>query len=137
MVHLISPYVFLFTASCTCILSLNIYQLIQFDPELSRMRFVKLIIEFITVLVGYFLLLNISEISDDCNGLLRKAMADSAWTRCSYRTRKDFCMLLRRVQRPHHLKFYNGAIVLSRVFFLKNLKVAYSFLNYMRLTRRG
>lgn len=133
MTHLISPYVFLFTICCTCILSLNLYQIMLLDLEVSKIRSVKLLSEFITVLVGYFMLVNVSEISDDCNGLLRRALIHSAWVQCSYRTQRDLCILLRRVQKPNHLKFYSGAIVLSRVFFLRNMKVAYSFVNYMRL----
>lgn len=136
MIQSIGPYVLLFTFCCTFILSLNLYQIMTLDLEVSKVRTIKLLCEFTTALVGYFMIVNISEISDDCNGLLRRALNGSAWDQCPYRTQRDICMLLRRLQRPNHLSFHEGALVLSRAFYLKNLKIAYSFMNYMTIGKK-
>uniref|UniRef100_A0A8D8Z3Y1 Uncharacterized protein n=1 Tax=Cacopsylla melanoneura TaxID=428564 RepID=A0A8D8Z3Y1_9HEMI len=114
-------------------MALLIYQVMFFDSKLSRMRFIKLNMEVVAVFGDLFYLINVSEISDDCNGLLRRALVDCSWTKCSSKTRRDICMLLRRVQRSHHMKFYDGAIVLSRVFFLNITKIAYRFVNFVRI----
>uniref|UniRef100_A0A8D8X2I6 Odorant receptor n=1 Tax=Cacopsylla melanoneura TaxID=428564 RepID=A0A8D8X2I6_9HEMI len=105
----------------------------MFDPELYGLRFFKLTMEFLAILGTIFFTIDGSEMADDCNGLLRRALVDCSWTKCSSKTRRDICMLLRRVQRSHHMKFYDGAIVLSRVFFLNITKIAYRFVNFVRI----
>ncbi|KAL1460539.1 hypothetical protein WDU94_012516 [Cyamophila willieti] len=110
-----------------------LYQIMFFNPELSRMRFAKLNMESATIFAAIFFLMNVSEISDDCNGMMRRALAECSWNNCSSKTQRELCMLLRRVQCCHHMKFYDGAIVLSRVFFMDITKFAYSFVNFVKI----
>uniref|UniRef100_A0A8D9BJM6 Uncharacterized protein n=1 Tax=Cacopsylla melanoneura TaxID=428564 RepID=A0A8D9BJM6_9HEMI len=104
-----------------------------FDPALSVFRLLKLILEAGTVLVGTFFLANMSELLDDCNGRMRTALADCSWINCACATQRDICILLRRVQCALHLKFCNGLIVVTRMKYLDAVKLAYSFVNYMRV----
>ncbi|KAL1462430.1 hypothetical protein WDU94_014264 [Cyamophila willieti] len=74
-----------------------------------------------------------SEIAADCNVLLNTALINAEWTKCSITTRKDLCMLIRRVQCTDYLSFNGGAILTNRIFYLKLIKVAYTFVNFMKL----
>lgn len=131
---LLSPVMILVIFTCTLIIATILCQLMLFDiSQLSTLRLAKLIVELWTVLAGYFFIVNVSEISDDCNELMRQALINCNWTACTNETQKDLRLLLLKVQKPHHLVFYNGALILSRMFFLKTLKIAYSFVNFMSL----
>uniref|UniRef100_A0A8D8VQ11 Uncharacterized protein n=1 Tax=Cacopsylla melanoneura TaxID=428564 RepID=A0A8D8VQ11_9HEMI len=113
------------------LISLCVYQLVAASSELSPMRYIKLLASFVGIMCEFYLICNSSEEADDCNMLLANAVKYSSWEKCNYRTRRDLRMMLRRVQCPNHLRFNQGLVVLSRVYFLKIVKVAYSFVNFM------
>ncbi|KAL1458490.1 hypothetical protein WDU94_008636 [Cyamophila willieti] len=115
------------------IIPLCLYQMVTADSgTISIMRYFKFIAELIATLMQYYFMCNASEMADDCHGALRTALVRSRWDRCSYGMRRDLLMLVRQAQRPNYMSFYNGAIVLSRVQFSKVVKVAYTFINFMR-----
>ncbi|KAI5743779.1 hypothetical protein M8J77_022094 [Diaphorina citri] len=99
------------------------------------MRIFKFFIEFITVATQYFFLNNCSEVMDDCNTMVCRSITFSHWQHCTRDTKRGLMSLLRIVQRPNHLKFYGGMIILSRVFYLNAVKIAYSFVNFMRMQK--
>ncbi|KAL1459060.1 hypothetical protein WDU94_011070, partial [Cyamophila willieti] len=111
-------------------ISLCLHQIIVSPSSLPALRYWKFIQGSIGVGMEYFFFCDSSEVVDNCHGWIRKAVAESRWDRCSNRTKKDLCVFIRRVQQPNYLKFHNGAIVLSRIFFLKVCKVAYTFSNF-------
>ncbi|KAL1454362.1 hypothetical protein WDU94_010631 [Cyamophila willieti] len=113
---------------------LCLYQLTASSIKyISKARFYKLVLEFIGVLIEYFLLCHFSEKLDDSQICVNRAIVKSHWYKCSKNTRRDICMLLRRTQGSNHLSFYKGVIVLSRGYFLSVVRLSYSFVNFMRL----
>uniref|UniRef100_A0A8D8W000 Uncharacterized protein n=2 Tax=Cacopsylla melanoneura TaxID=428564 RepID=A0A8D8W000_9HEMI len=115
------------------IFSLFLYQLTLTSPSSisSALRYYKLVAEFVFFGYQHFFLCNSSDLLDNCNGNILRAVRNSAWMTCSSRTRKDLCFLVRRVQRPNHLRFYQGA-VLSRDYFRRVFRVSYGFVNFLR-----
>ncbi|KAI5727605.1 hypothetical protein M8J77_004516 [Diaphorina citri] len=77
---------------------------------------------------------NSSEIMDDCNAMVCRSINSSHWQHCTLDTKRGLMSLLRICQRPNHLEFYGGVIIPSRDFFLKVIKIAYSFVNFIRCT---
>ncbi|KAI5721870.1 hypothetical protein M8J76_000223 [Diaphorina citri] len=130
-VKLLSPIVLSLVMGHTIIFTLGLCQLVLSRTELSPQRLFTFISEFVAEAFAYFILCNCSEIANDCNLILCKAINTCSWTNCSSQTRRDISILLRRVQQPNHLRFYSGALILSRAYFLKVLKVAYTFLNFV------
>ncbi|KAL1462901.1 hypothetical protein WDU94_014704 [Cyamophila willieti] len=124
---------------CKVILSnllfaLCLYQLTASSSQsMSKVRFYKLVLEFISVFVTYYYLCHSSERLDDWQSRVNRAITKSHWYTCSKNTRRDVCMFLRRTQGPNHLNFYGKALVLGRAYFMSVVKVSYSFVNYMRL----
>lgn len=133
LINLVSPLALGILIANNILFSLCLYQMVVNPTKLSQYRLFKFIAEFIAVTIEHFLILNTSEQVDDCNVLMRQAITNSGWHKCTNRTRRDICMLLRRVQIPNYLKCTGGAIVASRIFFLKLVKLSYSFVNFMRL----
>ncbi|XP_026687461.1 uncharacterized protein LOC108253864 [Diaphorina citri] len=97
--------------------SLCLYQLTDRPGNLSRVRIFKFLLEFITLTIQYFFLNNSSEVMDDCNTMVCRSITSSHWQHCTRDTKRGLMSLLRIVQRPNHLKFSGGLIILSRVFF--------------------
>uniref|UniRef100_A0A8D8R7V1 Uncharacterized protein n=1 Tax=Cacopsylla melanoneura TaxID=428564 RepID=A0A8D8R7V1_9HEMI len=131
--NLYSPIALLTIFVGTIGVALILYQIMLFDPALSVIRLLKLIAEVGTVLVASFFIANMSELLDDCNGRMRTALADCSWINCACATQRDICILLRRVQRAQYLTFYGGLIVVTRMHYMNGIKLAYSFVNYMRV----
>uniref|UniRef100_A0A8D8T7E3 Uncharacterized protein n=1 Tax=Cacopsylla melanoneura TaxID=428564 RepID=A0A8D8T7E3_9HEMI len=114
--------------------ALCLYQLTASSfKSISKARLYKLVLEFMAVFVQYYYLCHSSETLDDLQIRVNRAITRSLWFKCSNNTRRDICMLLRRTQGPNHLNFYDGAIVLSRAYFLSVVKLSYTFVNFMRL----
>lgn len=111
---------------------LLLYMLVASSTQISPLRYCKFVAEFIGVILEFFILCNSSEVSDDCGNMVHNAINKSSWQMCSNNTRRDLCILLRRVQKPSHMKFHNGAIVLSKVLLVKVIKIAYTFVNFLR-----
>uniref|UniRef100_A0A8D8Z4W0 Uncharacterized protein n=1 Tax=Cacopsylla melanoneura TaxID=428564 RepID=A0A8D8Z4W0_9HEMI len=124
---------FLIISVCSLCLSLCLYQLTLSSASLSFMTLNKFIAEFLTVSGVCLYICHCSDSLDDCHAKLRRAITQSDWYRCSTRTKQDLCFLLRRLQRPNHLKFNRGFLILSREFFVKVVKLSYSFVNFMKL----
>ncbi|KAI5748102.1 hypothetical protein M8J77_021883 [Diaphorina citri] len=88
---------------------------------------------FIAYVVQSFFWCHCSELLDDCNIMICRAIRNSQWVKCDCDTRKDVCMLLRRAQRSNYLRFSQGTITLCRKHFLAIMKIAYSFVNFMKV----
>ncbi|KAI5717192.1 hypothetical protein M8J77_001695 [Diaphorina citri] len=116
-------------------LSMCLYQLTRYNT-LSKVRIYKFSLESLTIALQFFFLNNCSEIMDDCNAMVCRSINSSHWQHCTRDTKRGLMSLLRICQRPNHLKFYGGAIILSRVLFLNVVKIAYSFVNFMRMNSR-
>uniref|UniRef100_A0A8D8YLS6 Uncharacterized protein n=1 Tax=Cacopsylla melanoneura TaxID=428564 RepID=A0A8D8YLS6_9HEMI len=114
------------------------YQLTSSDfKSMSKARLYKFLLEFTGVFVQFYYLCHSSEKLDDWQSRVNRAITESHWYKCSKGTRRDICMLLRRTQGPNHLSFYDGAIVLSRAYFLSVVKCSYNFVNFMRMNIQG
>ncbi|KAL1465386.1 hypothetical protein WDU94_004964 [Cyamophila willieti] len=114
---------------------LTLYQLTVTDPtSVGKVRLYKLLLELIGVLYGYYYLCHCSEALDDAQRRVTIAVASSHWFKCSSATRRKVCMLLMRTQKPNHLKFHQGIIVLSRAYFWSVAKLSYSFVNFMKIS---
>ncbi|KAL1461621.1 hypothetical protein WDU94_013499 [Cyamophila willieti] len=133
VVKMLNPMVLTFCCFNNILISLCVYQLMFSPPDLSPSRYFKFVGQLIALLVEYFYICNCSEWVDDCYGLIRTSLAESSWYACSNRTKRDLCMLWRKVQKMNHLRFYDGALIMNRVLFVKVIKVAYTFLNFMKL----
>uniref|UniRef100_A0A8D8TPK1 Uncharacterized protein n=1 Tax=Cacopsylla melanoneura TaxID=428564 RepID=A0A8D8TPK1_9HEMI len=119
------------TCLCFCL-----YQLTVDTSSLSYLQLYKFVAELSAVALEYYYLCHCSEKLDDCHIKLQRSIEHSLWYRCSRSTRKNLIMFLRYVQRPNHMKFNQGAIVLSRVFFLSVMKYSYSFVNALKLMNK-
>lgn len=135
LVTILSPSIGFILILITLVISLSLYQIMVHDTDMSTMRVLKQVSDFQGILLVLFFIMNMSELVDDCNGLMRHALINCDWTRSSCRTQRDIRMILRRVQVPNHLIFYEGALVLSRASFLKIYKIAFNFVNFMRLSK--
>lgn len=133
LLELWSPVMFVFIIANNFMFCLCLYQMVLSPTALSPMRYLKFSGEIAAVAMAYFLLCNASEILDDGNASMERAVLNCAWHKCSVDTRRDLCLILRRLHRRNHLRFYNGAVVLGRRFFLGVLRLTYSFFNFMRL----
>uniref|UniRef100_A0A8D8X4L1 Uncharacterized protein n=2 Tax=Cacopsylla melanoneura TaxID=428564 RepID=A0A8D8X4L1_9HEMI len=115
--------------------SLCLSQLVVTSTHMSPFRYFEFAAEFASLLLEFFIVCNSSEMLDDCSIMVVNAIKYSNWHKCSSRTRRDVCVMLRRAQRPNHAKFHQGALVISRQLFMKVLKTVYSFVNFMRFMR--
>ncbi|KAL1459666.1 hypothetical protein WDU94_011623 [Cyamophila willieti] len=115
--------------------SLCLYQLVVSTTHMSPLRYFKFAAEFLSFLVEFFIICNSSEVADDCSIMIVYAIKNSNWEKCSNQTKRDLCVILRRAQKPNHARFHRGALVVSRVLFMKVIRTAYSFVNFMRCMR--
>uniref|UniRef100_A0A8D8TL39 Odorant receptor n=1 Tax=Cacopsylla melanoneura TaxID=428564 RepID=A0A8D8TL39_9HEMI len=104
---------------------------------MSLVRNVKLIMQCCAVMAQFYFLFDTSEMTDDCHAVMRHALLQSGWVKSSSPARRDICILLRRIQVSNHFTFHNGAIRPGRVLFLKVMKTAYSFVNFMRFENKA
>lgn len=125
----------MFVSICVLTLALSIvlYQLTLSTESLSYSRLLKFLFEFLANAVQYYCLCHYSEVLDDCRIKLCRAVGYSAWYQCSNRTQRDLCFLLRQLQRPNHLTFVRGYLVLTKDFFVSMVKCSYSFVSLMRV----
>ncbi|KAL1451956.1 hypothetical protein WDU94_006281 [Cyamophila willieti] len=113
-------------------IALCLYQLVASSIQLSPIRYLKFFAFFFGIMLEFFLICNSSEHADDCNPMVRNAIKYSSWENSTTQTKRTLCMMLRRVQKSNHARFHQGAIVLSRLSFHKVVKVAYTFVNFIR-----
>uniref|UniRef100_A0A8D9BI19 Uncharacterized protein n=1 Tax=Cacopsylla melanoneura TaxID=428564 RepID=A0A8D9BI19_9HEMI len=125
------PFMFLHVLFNHVFLVLSLYQLVASSHHLTPLRYLKFLGTFYFVLCEFYVMCNSSEMSDECNIMLANAIKFCSWGKCTNRTRRDLCIILARVQRPNHLAFHNGVIVLGYTLFLKTTKAAYSYVNFM------
>uniref|UniRef100_A0A8D9BD78 Uncharacterized protein n=1 Tax=Cacopsylla melanoneura TaxID=428564 RepID=A0A8D9BD78_9HEMI len=127
-----SPIVLGLVITNTVVIVLCLFVLVTSSTDISPFRYLKFVIYFLAVMLEFFVVCcNSSEVADSSNEMIVNAIKQCSWEKCNNQTRRDLCVMLRRVQRPNHLKF-NGVLVLSRPLFLKVAKWAYSFVNFMR-----
>nr|QPZ88918.1 odorant receptor 5 [Diaphorina citri] len=131
---LLTPIVLPLVVCTNLAFSICLYQLTDTSSSLSKVRKCKFLFEMITLTLQYFFLNNSSEIMDDCNAMVCRSINSSHWQHCTLDTKRGLMSLLRICQRPNHLEFYGGVIIPSRDFFLKVIKIAYSFVNFIRCT---
>ncbi|KAL1454075.1 hypothetical protein WDU94_010362 [Cyamophila willieti] len=113
---------------------LCVYQMVASSTNMSLLRYLKFVGVFFAVMLEFFLICcNSSEVANECNEIMVNAIKDCNWEKCTNQTKRDLCILLRRVQRSNHFKYNHGMLVLSRLLFLKVVKLAYSFVNFMRV----
>ncbi|KAL1458461.1 hypothetical protein WDU94_008613 [Cyamophila willieti] len=134
LTEIFDPAIFVALSMSSVTLSICLYQLtLSSSLSLPTTTIIKYILEFLGSVCNYFYLCHCSDILDDCHAKLRQAITNSDWYRCSNRTKQDLCIFLRRLQRPNHLTFSQGFLILSREFFVKVFKASYSFVNFMQL----
>uniref|UniRef100_A0A8D8ZJG0 Uncharacterized protein n=1 Tax=Cacopsylla melanoneura TaxID=428564 RepID=A0A8D8ZJG0_9HEMI len=114
------------------IIILCLFQLVGSSANLSPQRYFKFCIELVAVLAAFFVYCDSSERADMFHDMMRQALTESSWERCSRRAIRDLIMVIRRVQRPNHCRFNNGMFVLSRLMFLKVIKMAYTYVNFFK-----
>ncbi|XP_026679201.1 uncharacterized protein LOC113467295 [Diaphorina citri] len=131
---LLTPIILPLVVFTNLAFSICLYQLTDTSSSLSKVRKCKFLFEMITLTLQYFFLNNSSEIMDDCNAMVCRSINSSHWQHCTLDTKRGLMSLLRICQRPNHLEFYGGAVIPSRAFFLKVIKIAYSFVNFIRCT---
>ncbi|KAL1454283.1 hypothetical protein WDU94_010555 [Cyamophila willieti] len=113
--------------------SLCLYEMTVSLDSMSSTRVSKTCIYFLGMTVQYFYFCNCSETADICQTMVRQSLLQCDWHAISIETRRNLTVMLAKIQRPNHLRFYNGMLVISRAFFLKVVKTAYTFVNFMRL----
>ncbi|KAL1453770.1 hypothetical protein WDU94_010083, partial [Cyamophila willieti] len=133
----ISPLILGFVLANNVLLVLCLYQLVASSTTLSPLRYFKFLAILSGMMIEFFAICNSSEVTDNASGMVVNAIKTSHWDKCTNETKRNLIILLRRVQRPNHLKFNNGMIVLSRLLFLKVVRVAYTFVNFIRSTSLG
>uniref|UniRef100_A0A8D8R8S4 Uncharacterized protein n=1 Tax=Cacopsylla melanoneura TaxID=428564 RepID=A0A8D8R8S4_9HEMI len=127
-----SPLMFIKMFFSDLIFALFLYQL-TLSSTVSKVQLYKVLVEFFAFAFYLYSVCYVSEELDTCNVKIERAFGNSGWIKCSGKTCLDLCFLIRRVQRPNHLRFYEGFIVLSRSYYLKVVKASYSMVNFMRL----
>uniref|UniRef100_A0A8D8ZC84 Uncharacterized protein n=1 Tax=Cacopsylla melanoneura TaxID=428564 RepID=A0A8D8ZC84_9HEMI len=122
-----------FVFSSNVFIVLSLYQLVVNSNDISFIRCFKLLVDFVGIMVVFFIICcNSSEVADNCNIMIVNAINQCGWEKCNNQIRRDLCIMLRRVQQRNHMTFNQGFLVLSRPLFLKVVKLAYSFFNFMR-----
>lgn len=121
-----------FFLSNTAMISLCLYQMVN-ATSLPPLRLTRFIMEYVGVLLQYFVICNSSDTLDNCHGLLCRAVNTCHWETCTPRTRRDICLLLSRVQKSNHVTFFGAFVILRRFLFLRVLRLSFSFVNFMRL----
>ncbi|KAL1453884.1 hypothetical protein WDU94_010187 [Cyamophila willieti] len=132
MLLTISPLIMIIVFCNSVFYALILYILVTSFSQISSLRYFKFLSIFLALIMEFYLVCNSSEAADDGSIMLVKAIKYSRWDKCTSQTRRDLCILLRRAQRPNHLKFNKGVIVLSRPLFLQSIKIAFSFVNCFR-----
>lgn len=133
MESVLSDPVLAFLLSHNTTISLCLYQMV--NTSLSPLRVIRFTLQYATLLLEYFATCNSSDILHDCHDLLSSAVNTCQWETCTPSTRRDICLFLSRVQRPNHMQFFGGLIILRRYMFLSVLRVSYSFVNFMQIQR--
>ncbi|KAL1451096.1 hypothetical protein WDU94_003389 [Cyamophila willieti] len=116
-------------------LSLGLLEMVLFQINISSMG------QFFALFLRTFFMSNLSEILDNCHIDLRSTLiCHFPWGKVSNSTRRDLCMILRRLQGPNHISHLGGLLILSRVQFLQLVKMSYNAVSFVgavqsRLTR--
>uniref|UniRef100_A0A8D9B9Y2 Uncharacterized protein n=1 Tax=Cacopsylla melanoneura TaxID=428564 RepID=A0A8D9B9Y2_9HEMI len=122
----------------TCVsLALSLYPLVVDSTRLTPLRYFRFVGIFFGLMSEFFITCNSSEQADNCYAMVRNAIHKSSWAMCTNQTRRYLCILLRRVQRANHLRVNGGVVVLSRPSYIEVVKVAYTFVNFMRSKTPG
>ncbi|KAL1452906.1 hypothetical protein WDU94_007091 [Cyamophila willieti] len=128
---LMSPVVFMIVIGANLTFSLCLYELTL--NTISKTRLFKFFVYLVGMGVQYFTFCDCSELVDTYQDMFRLSILQSDWHSISTQSRRDLCIVLAQLQRPCHFRFYNGFFVVSRAFFLKVVKTAYTFVNFMRI----
>uniref|UniRef100_A0A8D8ZH24 Uncharacterized protein n=1 Tax=Cacopsylla melanoneura TaxID=428564 RepID=A0A8D8ZH24_9HEMI len=107
-------------------LSLGLFELIIFGFNIFSMG------NYFSLFLRTFFMSNLGELVDDCHIHLRNAViCDIPWGKVSNATRRDLCMILRRLERPHHFSHLGGLLIVSRAHFLELVKISYNAVSFV------
>ncbi|KAI5746034.1 hypothetical protein M8J76_016595 [Diaphorina citri] len=134
---LLSPAVALIVISTNLTISLCLYQMVVILDNKSGIRFYKSLIFFLAIAWKYYFICESAETYNTCSEDIRRSIINCNWHKCTNQTRRQLMFMFRRAQKINHLAFYRGVIILTRAYFLSVARVAYSFLNFMRLRNQN
>ncbi|KAL1449599.1 hypothetical protein WDU94_002090 [Cyamophila willieti] len=107
-------------------LSLGLLEMVLFQTNIKSMG------QFFALFLRTFFMSNLSEILDNCHIDLRSTLiCHFPWGKVSNSTRRDLCMILRRLQGPNHFSHLGGLLILSRVQFLELVKMSYNAVSFV------
>uniref|UniRef100_A0A8D8SML2 Uncharacterized protein n=1 Tax=Cacopsylla melanoneura TaxID=428564 RepID=A0A8D8SML2_9HEMI len=132
MVHLYRWYMFSSLSCLSLALILTLWQITLSSESLTVITFSKYFCEFMGIAAWYYYLCHCSDLLDDCQIKLSRALYNSHWYQCTSRTQKDLIVFLRRVQQPNLLVFNRGFSILNKALFVRAAKSAYSFVSFIR-----
>uniref|UniRef100_A0A8D8W1T4 Odorant receptor n=1 Tax=Cacopsylla melanoneura TaxID=428564 RepID=A0A8D8W1T4_9HEMI len=115
------------------VLLITFYQ-IAYLKYLSWFSCVRIGVEFLFTVMAMWHLTTQSERLNHCNEIIRRAVYQSQWYKCSPEVKKCVCLILRDTQQLNHLSLLNGFIVVTNGFNAKVFKAAFSFINFMKIT---
>ncbi|KAL1450061.1 hypothetical protein WDU94_002518 [Cyamophila willieti] len=116
----------------TSISSYVISVLSEFDSQKGSV----LLVEFILILSCFYFLCILSEILEWMNCRIRRSIYQSQWYRMAPEAQRMMVMFLRRTQRPHYVRILHGMIVLGNVVFVRTLKMIFSFVQCVHISRK-
>nr|QPZ88946.1 odorant receptor 33 [Diaphorina citri] len=93
----------------------------------------KIVFEFLYTFLAVFQFAIKSESLNDCYVRLAGALYQSRWYNCSPEVRKTLCILLRNFQDSRHFFLLRGIVKVAFTFLLRMVKVAFSFINFVKL----
>ncbi|XP_017304173.1 uncharacterized protein LOC108253894 [Diaphorina citri] len=134
---LLSPAVALIVISTNLTISLCLYQMVVILDNKSGIRFYKSLIFFLAIAWKYYFICESAETYNTCSEDIRRSIINCNWHKCTNQTRRQLMFMFRRAQKINHLAFYRGVIILNRAYFLSVARVAYNFLNFMRLRNQN
>ncbi|KAI5715963.1 hypothetical protein M8J77_025289 [Diaphorina citri] len=109
------------------------YQMFFLRDQLFTVEGVKILIEFLIMVVVESQFVEVSEKMDDCHQAIVTTISESNWYLCAPEVRRDLCLVIRRCQRPNHLTFLSGLLVMNHSLIVYWLRFSFSFINFMKV----
>ncbi|XP_026683351.1 uncharacterized protein LOC103514635 [Diaphorina citri] len=114
---------------------LAFYQM-AYMSHLPMFNFFKITMEFLLTLLNYFHLTIQSERLNSCNERIAQAITQCSWYNCSPAMRKKIGVFVNSVRRSRRLCLLGNSVRLSKPNLLRILRMAFSFVNFMRIENR-
>ncbi|KAL1449743.1 hypothetical protein WDU94_002223 [Cyamophila willieti] len=128
----ISPLVLFVVVTNYFVFSLGLYQLTAYNDLQSKFQLFKFVSELTLAVIQFYMFCYSAELLDDCQARIRTSLYSSRWYACSRATRQDMCMILRRLRKENHPKFYQGVLVLCNAVFVRLVRVSYNVVNLIK-----